>query len=467
MPAHDPQASTRSCPPTSARGSRAAGAQEITEHGHHALRPGPRPPGLLPDNFTYDLSVTAPATATAPSRTSCSRPSGATASSSPAPSRRWPGRSGCPPGWRWASPPVSSTRATRPSTTSTASTPTPGPRCTSTGAGWVPSSRRPGRGTPGAAGLHGRAGARPQPATRAPPTTLGAVHHRADHDHPSTIPAPVASLAAGQRHPAAGGGGSLVTRFAVEARPAVRRRPARRAAAVRARRAGRPRRARRRRRRQRAGTPRQRIAARLDRGHRARPWSASGNGPSDTYAEQADASRRPSHRPGRPTPRRAGEPAEFWPAGAAVPRSWPRDRRAPRSAREARAASAPRRSAGGSTPVTAAGLAASSRQHPAPDHDGGDRGPRAPSGSWSTRTGARPAASRRGRLARPRSRRKRSRIRLAARSRGVAQAGGPHRPVSCSHARPGRACAGCARRQGRGEHHDEAGEGEEVAAWPA
>ena len=66
-----------------------------------------------------------------------------TASSSPAPSRPWPGSSGSRPGWRWVHP----RRSTRRPAASHVTTrrPTPGPRCSSTGsAGWRSSPRPAG-----------------------------------------------------------------------------------------------------------------------------------------------------------------------------------------------------------------------------------------------------------------------------------------------------------------------------------
>ena len=91
------------------------------------VRQGPGPAGLVPPRTSPTRSPSRPATATTPSSGSC-RTGRGTASSSPAPTRRWPGRSGCPPGSPSASPRGPSTRAG--CSTSRASRPTPGPRST-------------------------------------------------------------------------------------------------------------------------------------------------------------------------------------------------------------------------------------------------------------------------------------------------------------------------------------------------
>ena len=65
----------------------------------------------------------------------------ATASSSRAPSRRWPARSACRRGWPWGSPPATRTPTSPGCTTCAASTPTPGPRSTSRARGGCSTSR--------------------------------------------------------------------------------------------------------------------------------------------------------------------------------------------------------------------------------------------------------------------------------------------------------------------------------------
>ena len=104
-----------------------------------------------------------------PSRAS-SRPAGATASSSPAPSPRSPARSAS----RRASPSASRRASCAPtgSTTCAASTPTPGPRCTSPASAGCRSSRRPSRGLPGAETYTGVPAAQEGEAPQAPTTTV-------------------------------------------------------------------------------------------------------------------------------------------------------------------------------------------------------------------------------------------------------------------------------------------------------
>src|SRR5205085_2664432 len=103
-----------------------------------------RPVKLAGTDARYDTDsnslLTEADTTTAPWRRSCSGPSGATASSSRGPMPPWPAPSGCPRGSPSGSRPATTTPPPA-STSCTASTGTPGPRCTSTAtAGW-PSSR--------------------------------------------------------------------------------------------------------------------------------------------------------------------------------------------------------------------------------------------------------------------------------------------------------------------------------------
>ena len=149
-------------------------------------RPGPSRTTCAPSPTT---SPCRRGTAATTSSSSCSTPSAATASSSPAPSRRWPGPSGCRPGWRWGSPRA---RPTRPSPTCTAcaaSTPTPGPRCSSRApAGW-PSSRPRAAGMPGAEAY---TGVPESQAAAGDPTTATTAHHRPRRTPAATVPASTA-----------------------------------------------------------------------------------------------------------------------------------------------------------------------------------------------------------------------------------------------------------------------------------
>src|SRR5581483_1161310 len=106
-----------------------------------------------------------PAPRSTPWRTSSSSPTGATASSSPAPTPPWPGPSGCRPGWPSASPRGGGT-SRRARGGSRPGRPTPGPRCSSTGSAGRPSSRRRARAdsarpADGPAGGGGRTAAAP------------------------------------------------------------------------------------------------------------------------------------------------------------------------------------------------------------------------------------------------------------------------------------------------------------------
>ena len=86
-------------------------------------------------------------------------PGRATASSSPAPSRRWRARSGCPRASPSASPPASEDPTTPAPTSCAASTPTPGPRCTSPAPAGSPTSPRPDAACPNAEAYTGVPGA--------------------------------------------------------------------------------------------------------------------------------------------------------------------------------------------------------------------------------------------------------------------------------------------------------------------
>ena len=145
------------CPTTSA--TRCA----VARSGRHAPAPTRRTSKALAlqdyfrDNFNYTLEVQRRAQRRRARGTSCSRPGRGTASSSPAAYAAMARSLGCRPGWRSGfTPGRRATRTSRARTACAASTPTPGPRCTSPARlGAVRADAGPGRAR--RRGLHGRA----------------------------------------------------------------------------------------------------------------------------------------------------------------------------------------------------------------------------------------------------------------------------------------------------------------------
>ena len=139
-------------------------AQEITDGADH-----PAEQARALQDYLRTLRLLArrcsAGTARTRSRTSSSRTRRATASSSPAPSRRWPARSASRPASRSASPRARRTPTTPGSTTCAASTPTPGPRCTSRARAGCSTSPRP------AAARRTPRPTRACPSSRPPPAT--------------------------------------------------------------------------------------------------------------------------------------------------------------------------------------------------------------------------------------------------------------------------------------------------------
>ena len=185
----------------------------------HAVRQGAGPPGLLPETFTYDLAVAAGPRRQRARALPVRDRARATASSSPARSRRWPARSGSRPGWRWASRPAWPTRGARP---------VPGagrarPRLARgvlrrRRAGWRSSRRRvaacpPPSRTPGCPSSRRPAASRAPPPRSPPPRRQ---HRHGQPGHRSGRARPGARASAGGAGRGGGGGRqSLVERYLV------------------------------------------------------------------------------------------------------------------------------------------------------------------------------------------------------------------------------------------------------------
>ena len=147
-------------------------AREVTAGRRHPLRPGPRPPGLLPQDGRVHLHHRRPPGQGDDAIEPSSRSASATASSSPAPSRPWPAASTSRPGSPSATRGAMQDPADPDITGCWAATPTPGPRSTSASTAGCRSSRRPAAATPTPRATPG------WPASRTTAAPAASHHHR-------------------------------------------------------------------------------------------------------------------------------------------------------------------------------------------------------------------------------------------------------------------------------------------------